>query len=282
MPGKQVLAGPPRRGGKNGNGATGVGRWVASLLPTDLDVLYTEPFCGMLGVLLQRPRANAELVNDLDGNVMNWWRCVRDEPAEMARLLAMTPSARAEHEWALGALDDPAEPPLRRALAYMVILLQAHPTRRTGAPTSWFPIMDPTHGTAHNGWRAEMDERVALLAERLRNVHLESTDAVALMNTTRVNRPDAVVYCDPPYADTVEYELAVDRGALRAALLAQRGRVLISGYGDEWDDLGWRKQQRASRITSLAMSPGGATPTPKATRLESAWANYDPPQASMF
>ena len=54
-------------GGKNAQHRTG--RWIASMLPYDKG--YVEPFAGMLGVLLQRRRSAAEMVNDADGNLID-------------------------------------------------------------------------------------------------------------------------------------------------------------------------------------------------------------------
>ena len=48
-------------------------------------------FCGMLGVLLQREPAKREIVGDTDGDLVNWWRTVRDQPAELGALLDYSP-----------------------------------------------------------------------------------------------------------------------------------------------------------------------------------------------
>lgn len=70
--------------------------WIASLLPTRQ--AYLEPFAGMLSVLLARPKADVEIANDLDCNLWNWWRCVRERGGEMARRLDWTPIGRREFE----------------------------------------------------------------------------------------------------------------------------------------------------------------------------------------
>ena len=53
----------------------------------------------MAGVLLARAPVKTEILNDLNGRVVNWWRAVRDKPEEFGRLLEFTPFSRAEYEW---------------------------------------------------------------------------------------------------------------------------------------------------------------------------------------
>lgn len=82
-----------------------------------------------------------------------------------------------------------------------------------------------------------------------------------------------LTYVDPPYANTVgtagAYAHDVDRGALGEVLRVQRGRVAISGYGDEWDHLGWERHERRTN-TSLGDLHAN---TP---RVEALWTNFRP------
>ena len=68
-------------GGKNPNWKYGTGSWIAEMLPYER--LYVEPFAGMLGILLQRKKSPMEVVNDLDGLIYSYWKCVRDYPNEL-------------------------------------------------------------------------------------------------------------------------------------------------------------------------------------------------------
>ena len=58
---------------------------------------YVEPFAGSLSVLLAKPPSPLETVNDLDQALMTFWRVLRDRPAELTRVAALTPHPRAEH-----------------------------------------------------------------------------------------------------------------------------------------------------------------------------------------
>ena len=59
----------------------------------------------------------------------------------------------------------------------------------------------------------------------------------------------------------------MDRDALFAVLAGARARVAISGYGDEWDGLGWRKETREAQ--PHRNKAGGR-------RVEALWMNYAP------
>jgi DNA adenine methylase len=71
--------------------------WIISHFPPHR--IYTEAFGGAGSVLLRKPRAPfVEVLNDLDGEVVNLFRVLRDEQqsAQLCALLWRTPYARAE------------------------------------------------------------------------------------------------------------------------------------------------------------------------------------------
>src|SRR5438874_318085 len=69
---------------------------------------YVEPYAGSLSVLLAKAPSAMETVNDLDGDLVTFWRVLREKPTELARVCALTPHARAEHAAAydLDGADD--------------------------------------------------------------------------------------------------------------------------------------------------------------------------------
>ncbi len=78
--------------------------------------IYVEPFGGAGSMLLRKPRCYAEVYNDLDDEVVNLFRVLRDEggAARLVGMLRLTPFARAEFMEANGATDDPVERARRR------------------------------------------------------------------------------------------------------------------------------------------------------------------------
>lgn len=80
--------------------------WIMAHLPAHR--CYVEPFGGAGSVLLRKPRAYAEVYNDLDDEVVGLFRVLR-EPAQAARLveqLALTPFARTEFSEAYQLTED--------------------------------------------------------------------------------------------------------------------------------------------------------------------------------
>ena len=78
--------------------------------------VYLEPFAGSLGVLLNKPRAHIETVNDLDGNVVNFFRVLRDHPEDLMQKLALTPYSRGEYLLSYENTEDPIEKARRFAV----------------------------------------------------------------------------------------------------------------------------------------------------------------------
>ena len=250
-----------------------VGRWIARNLPRT--EIYCEPFSGLCGVLLQRPRALCEIVNDRDARIINWWRSIRDAPDEFERRVMLTPRSSHEFERAkrylldrTTALADPSdpdgEPDLDMAVATHIMLADS--------------LM---HGLGESARKMHFAEcytkrfsrsvpEIGPLAHRMRKVQLTARDATHILERL-APAPDATIYCDPPYsaADTSNYGLdAVDRETLTALLQEQAGTVAISGYGDEWSALGWSEHSFPSVFTGAGQSSGKIS-----ARLEKVWIN---------
>ena len=258
--------GGKRRGGK--------AAWIVSILPPPSNAqTYIEPFGGMAAVMMSRAPITTEILNDLNERLMNWWVCIRDESAEFARLLAYTPHSRSLFAKAIGELDDMSLPPIRRALAYHIIISGCI-NRGDGKrikPSNFFIASHPGR-PQRSKWTLERVER---LAQRMYHVGLECRDAIELLNEHAANA-HAVVYCDPPYysASTSPYlhsEIDVDR--LTAALHAQKGYCAISGYGSEWEHLGWHRSERRSYRTHINAAES-------VDRIDVVWTNRPPCVAS--
>src|SRR3546814_17290747 len=83
--------------------------WVIQHFPPHR--CYVEPFGGAAGVLIQKPRAYAEVYNDMDGDIVNLFRVLRSQGASamLTEALALTPYARDEFDAAYEPTDDPVE-----------------------------------------------------------------------------------------------------------------------------------------------------------------------------
>jgi DNA adenine methylase len=74
---------------------------IAALAASIPHRVYIEPCAGSMAVLFAKPRAPVEIINYLDGQMVNFFRMLRDHPAELARACQLTPT-RAEYETGTG------------------------------------------------------------------------------------------------------------------------------------------------------------------------------------
>ena len=217
----------------------------------------------MAGVLFARQPVKVEVLNDLNQRVVNWLRVVRDYPEDFGSLVEKTPISRVEYQWALTAMDDESLPPLRRALAFHVVVDQSIPRSDTASKAGWRCAYTPEAGIRRN----HREDEIRRIGSRLANVQLECNDACILLD--RIKDLDyCTIYADPPYCTSDTRRFAVrdfDRDVLAELLMAQRGAVGISGYGDEWDRLGWRRETRPALRRQIS---GGTE-----ARLEVLWLN---------
>lgn len=237
--------------------------WIVSHFPDHR--IYVEPFGGGGSVLLRKPRAYAEVYNDLDGEVVNLFRVLRDEGARLRDLVALTPFARDEFELAYRPCADNVER-ARRLLArsFMGFGSNAH-QRKSG-----FRANSNRSGTTPAAdWRNYFEALPAII-DRLRGVVIENRPAIDVAR--QHDSPQTLIYFDPPYvAETRDvrrdyaHEMTdADHEALLAAARELAGMVAISGYRCRLYDealAGWKRCDRPTLAD-------GARP-----RTESLWLN---------
>src|SRR5271170_5039212 len=68
--------------------------WLLPLLPSCHH--YCEPFAGSAAILLNRDPSPIETYNDLDGEVVNFFRVLREEKERLVEAIGLTPFAREE------------------------------------------------------------------------------------------------------------------------------------------------------------------------------------------
>ena len=247
--------------------------WLLPLLPDCHH--YCEPFAGSAAVLLNRPPAPVETYNDLDGEVVNFFRVLRDAPEPILRAIALTPFAREEYHDAL----IPAEglSAVERARRFFV---RARQTRTGLAQTASLGRWANCRDTSRAGmsgvvsrWLGSVDA-LPEVAARLLRVQIENRPAIDLIRLN--DGPRTLFYCDPPYvhasrgdAKAYGHEITdAQHRALAEALHAARGKVAISGYRCALMDrlyCGWNRYD----------APAKQTHSVKDERQESLWANYD-------
>lgn len=247
--------------------------WIQQFFPPHRR--YVEAFGGAAGVLLQKPRAYAEVYNDLDGDVVNFFRVLRN-PLARARLIeqcTLTPYAREEFDQAW----EPTTEPVERARRIAVRAQMGFGSAGASKGITGFRIdTKRAYGTAQQLW-AEYPAAIAAAGERFTGVLVENRPAIEVMH--QHDGADTLHFVDPPYmhetrvldagkAGYYRHEMTDDQHAeLLGALLELEGMVVTCGYPSalyETTLRGWQKFQTRARI-----SAGRGT----ALRTECAWIN---------
>jgi len=231
--------------------------WIMSHFPPHR--IYVEPYGGGGSVLIRKPRAYAEVWNDLDGEIVNLFRVLRDDAmaARLTEQLRLTPFAREE---LIGAYEETDEP-VERARRLVVLSFQGFGANaHARVPTGFRGNSDRCSGTTPAQDWLNYPEKLAAAVERLRGVVIENRDAREVMLAH--DAEETLHYVDPPYvwetrADGNKYDLAYrgyshelnddDHLALLEFLRALKGMVVLSGYPTEMYDAalsGWHRVER--------------------------------------
>ena len=104
--------------------------WIIGHFPEHRS--YLEPFLGSGAVLFRKPRSPIETVNDLDGEVINLFECIRRDPDRLAWEIYNTPYARETYE----AADEPVDA-YSRATKLCIRANQGYGFRTAGSPAGW-------------------------------------------------------------------------------------------------------------------------------------------------
>lgn len=203
--------------------------WIISHFPEHR--VYVEPFGGGGSVLMRKKRSYAEIYNDLDGEIVNLFRVIRDSGETLRSKLELTPFSRVEFQQSYKPSDDPVEQARRTVVrSFMGFGSNAH-NKNTG-----FRSNSNRSGTtpAHD-WR-NYPESMATMIDRLRGVVIENRDAGEVMRIH--DGPDTLHYVDPPYVsdtrdngDDYRHEMTdEDHSSLAETLQSLTGAVVLSGY----------------------------------------------------
>jgi DNA adenine methylase len=241
-----------------------IANWICEYIPTHK--VYLEPYFGSGAVFFNKIPAGIETLNDLDGNIVNYFRVIREKVQELVEQLEMTPYSREEYYKAFEISQEDSE--VERARKFAVRCWQGFGcsnVHRNGFRSS--QQSKSPHTTKE--WRS-LPERLIEASERLKNAQIENLPAVELIN--RYDTEDVFIYVDPPYLHSTRknylyrYEMKdAEHEELLKTLASHPGKVLLSGYdNDLYNDMlpGWHKVQKKTQAEAGKI------------RVETLWMNY--------
>lgn len=232
--------------------------WLLRFMPPH--TCYVEPFGGAAGLLLQKPRAYAEVYNDLDGDIVNFFRVLRD-PAQRARLIeavALTPYARDEFEqsWL------PATDPIERARLLVIRAQMGFGSAGASKATTGFRIdTRRKHGTAQHLW-SEYPSAIEDAGQRFSGVMIENRPAIDVMR--QHDGQDTLLFVDPPYMHETRVRVprtgyyrhemsSADHEQLLEFLCSASAMVMLCGYDTDLYHQrlpGWAVHRTRARISA--------------------------------
>jgi DNA adenine methylase len=124
--------------------------WMLPLLPDKTSYRhYVEAFCGSAAVFLNKEPSPIETINDLNGSLINFFRTLRERPAELIQRLELTPYSRAEFIFSA----DPTADPVESAARFFTRCIQSFGGSPDGSArfTSWRTQVSQSRGGAQYG-----------------------------------------------------------------------------------------------------------------------------------
>ena len=242
--------------------------WIISYMPPHHS--YLEPFFGCGGVFFQKSPARIETINDLDGDVVNFFRVIQN-PSTRSKLqewLIYTPYAREVYDETFRKA--PADP-VERAGYFVVRSMQSHGFRLTER-CGWKKDVYGREAAYAVRYFNEMPENIAYMAARLKGVQIENRPAIELIRA--FNHPNVLIYVDPPYVLSTRgrkqyrYEMEdPEHVEMLEEICRSDAMVMLSGYDCELYQkyLGnWHKVQIGARAQN------------NLRRVETLWMNFKP------
>jgi DNA adenine methylase len=229
-------------------------------------------------VLLNRAPSKVETYNDVDGEVVNFFRVLREKREDLIKAIAFTPFSREEFAVAIrevkGQRGQSSE--VERARRFFVRARQARSGLAQTASIGRWANCKQTSRAGMSGvvsrWLGSVD-MLPYIAERLLRVQIENRPAEE--NISLYDDKKTLFYCDPPYvhstrgdSNAYSHEMSdADHTRLAQVLHLCIGKVAISGYrGELMDSLykGWRRHDADPKICHSI----------KSERQECLWTNY--------
>lgn len=249
---------------------------------------YCEVFGGGASLLFAKRPAKVETYNDIDSNLVNLFRVIRDEEKfkKFQRLVSLTLYSREEFKYCKKTLNE-SKDDVERAYKFFIVLRQS----MSGTGNGWGFVVRISHrnmsGMVSNYLTAI--DNLPLIHERLKVVQIENDDFRKII--PRYDTEETFFYCDPPYpletrkVEIYKHELSLDdHRDLVNLLLKCKGKVMLSCY---WHDVyqplldaGWRKQEFKTACYIAVRSrnsglQGDGVLEEKKPRVEVVLMNYD-------
>jgi DNA adenine methylase len=256
-----------------------IASWIVSHFPENYqDMTYLEPFFGSGSIFFKKDPSVVETINDRNGEVINLFRQIRNNPGKLIYQLQYTPWSRDEFNLSYEA----AENDLERARRFFIkcwFSIGAYQPYKNGMRMN----IASNNGCIESFYQ-KLPEEIFFVCERLKPksgnyVQIENGDAITLIK--KYNRPNVFMYLDPPYVPDSRRRKNIymfdynesDHQELLQVISESNAKVLISGY---------EHKLYHDHLYKWNMDKTIAFDTASQKRTECIWMNYKPEQNYLF
>lgn len=199
---------------------------ILELIPPH--TLYAEVFAGGAAVFFAKRPSTVEVLNDMNGELVNFYRVIKDDFLLLQQEISMTLHSRMLHQHAWIVYNYPELfSDIKRAWAVWILSSQGFAGQLAG--TWGYDIA--ADSTSRKIYFNKQDF-TSLYSQRLEKVQLECRDALYIIASR--DSVDTFFYCDPPYfnSDMGHYKgyTKGDFEDLLTALAKIKGKFLLSSY----------------------------------------------------
>lgn len=247
--------------------------WLLPLLPRTKS--FVELFGGSMVVTINREPSQIETYNDINGNLVNFFRVLRDNTEELITKLYLTPHSRQEYE---ESWFEATDTPIEQARKFFVRMRQS--VLATGSQNQkkgWLTATRETRckiSEATNKYLKSVDG-LHRIVERLKMIQIENRSWNFVVDA--YDNEFSLLYADPPYdvekrSGGSDYQFdftEADHVALHDRLLQVKAKAAVSGYDSDF---------MKELYKDFYFIPGPIRKNNKSVRFvrECLWTNYDP------
>jgi len=170
---------------------------------------WVEVFCGSAAITLAKDPAGIEVINDLDGNIVNLFKQLRNNYKKLIRAVELTPYAREEFEKA--KIINKKDSELERARKFLILSMMTVNATVGDLNCGFSYSMSYTRGGREarvNRW-VNLPERISKVVERIKYTRVENKDARDIVEIFS-DRPATLMYLDPPYFVKRSHDYCID------------------------------------------------------------------------